>query len=89
MKIDKEDYEILKKGMQITLLNYDIDLYDKENIKGYVDCESLLSMIEDLIVEYHRLEEKLEEQEEYCREHHQNKPINYYEEYGINEKDFH
>ena len=89
MRIDESNYESIKKAMNITLVDYNINWYDAENIKGHIESDELLTIIEDLIVEYHKLEEKLEEKEEYCKEYHQPKKINYYEEYGINEKDFH
>lgn len=40
---------------------------------GKLELKDITSVIEDLIYEYHNLEEKLEEQEEHCRWYH--KPI--------------
>ena len=89
MKIDENKYYILKNAIDITLVNYDIKWFDAENIDGYIDSEELLSIIQDLVVEYHKKEEELEELKEHCKEHHQEKKIDYYDEYGISERDFH
>ena len=89
MRVDESNFETLKKTMDITLVDYEINWYDAENIKGHIESDELLSIIDDLIVEYHVLEEKLEEQKEYCNQYHTDKKIDPYDEYGLNPNDFH
>lgn len=70
--------ELIDKIVEITGVDY----------YGKLDLEDIINIIKDLITEYHNLEEKLEEKEEYCREHHKEKEINPYDEFGISESDF-
>lgn len=88
MKFDSNVWATLEKAIEITGVDYDIKWYDAENLDGYIEEHSIEDLIADLVVGYGKLQEELEEKEQHCREYHQEKPINYYEEYGINEKDF-
>lgn len=56
---------------------------------GMLTLKDIHNIIKDLVCEYHRLEEKFDDYKEHCKECHQEKKINYYEEYGIDENDFH
>ena len=62
MKVNEDNYETIKTAEEITGTN-NIRWFDAENIDGYIETENLLGLIEDLIVEYHRLEEELEAEE--------------------------
>ena len=70
------------------------DLEDKvveitgTDYRGTLDLEDIENIIKDLIVEYDRKVEELEEKEEYCNEYHTS-TFNPYEEYDVNERDFH
>lgn len=64
MKVDESNYEILSKASDITCTDYEIKWFDAENIKGYIEVDSLLSMIEDLICEIHYQKEKYEDLEQ-------------------------
>ena len=88
MKFDSNVWATLEKAIEITGVDYDIKWYDAENLDGYIEEHSIEDLIADLVVKYGKLQEELEEKEKHCREYHQEKAINYYEEYGINEKDF-
>lgn len=70
--------ELIDKIVEITGVDY----------YGKLDLEDIVNIIKDLITEYHNLEERLEEKEEYCREYHKEKEINPYNEFGISESDF-
>lgn len=97
MKINESNYDtfydLQNKGFDI-----DIIWKDAENIDGYIEVEKMYELIQDLKVEIGNLEEELEdtkvhyeqklkEQEEYFLDNY--KPISKYEEFGINENDFH
>lgn len=70
--------ELADKVIEIT----GVDYYGKLGLK---DVENV---IKDLLYEYHLLEEKLEDQVKHCREFHEEKNVNFYEEYGINRNDY-
>ena len=65
MRIDESNYEILERAGKITMSNYleAVNWTDAENIKGFIDPDELLNIIEDLMCEIHRLEEKIEDRE--------------------------
>ncbi len=71
--------ELADKVAKIT----DVDYYGRLELKDITD------IIKDLVNAYHVLEEKYNDKVEYCNEYHKEKEINYYEEYGISESDFH
>ena len=71
--------ELEKKVIETTGVDY----------SGELELKDIESIIKDLIVEYDRKVEELEEHKEHCREYHKERDIDYYAEYGISEKDFH
>ena len=60
MIVNKNNYPILEKASKITCTNYDIKWFNKDEIDGYIDIESLVYIIEDLINEIDRLQETKE-----------------------------
>lgn len=72
MRIDESNYEILEKAGKITMSNYleEVNWTDAENVKGFIDSDELLDIIEDLICEIHRLEEKIEDREQDIRDNY-------------------
>lgn len=78
MKIDEEK---LKQIQGITCTDYEAKL-------GYLPVESLNDIIDDLLLEIHRLEEKIEDMEQDIENNYELKNVNPYEEYGISERDF-
>lgn len=88
MIVTPDNYETLKKASEITLVDYDIKWYDAENFEGQIDSDGLLSMIEDLIVEYHRKEEQLEDLKQDLEDNYVPRRIDPYEEYGVSRNDF-
>lgn len=65
--------ELLKKVQEITLTDY--KEYDtKEGEMVLVDLMGVKAIIEDLICEYHSLEEKKEDMEDYYQSHYQYVP---------------
>lgn len=88
MKVTGDNYDILKKASDITLVDYDIKWFDAENSDGYIDSDGLLSMIEDLILEYNHKEEELEDLKQDLEDNYVPRRIDPYEEYGVSRKDF-
>ena len=86
MRVDESNYEILEKASKITVTDYDIKWFDVENIDGYIDNDSIISMIEDLICEVGRLEERIDDLEQDIEDNY--KPIPIAEQLGISDKDF-
>lgn len=86
MRVDESNYETLEKASKITVTDYDIKWFDAENIDGYIDNDSIISMIEDLICEVGRLEERIDDLEQDIEDNY--KPIPIAEQLGISDKDF-
>ena len=88
MRVTPDNYETLKKASDITLVDYDIKWFDAENYEGYIDSEGLLSMIEDLIVEYNHKQEEIEDIKQDIEDNYTPRRIDPYEEYGVSRNDF-
>lgn len=86
MRINENNYSTLKRASEITGEDYDIKWFDAENFDGYIDTDELISIIDDLIYEVGRLEERLEDLEEDIRDNYKRIPIS--EQVGINDDDF-
>ena len=80
VRIDRKIFDDVSKIVG----NCEITVEDKDNV--YVEDEYLESLLEDLVTEYHRLEEKLEDEVEQREEFY--KPLSPYEYLGVNERDF-
>lgn len=83
MKIDENIYDDLEKVSKITGVEYDIKWFNAENIDGYIEQDDLFAMLQDLLCEYDRLKEEMEDQENYYKSNW--KPIAPSEMYGIGE----
>ena len=77
MKIKLDD-ELEKKVVDITGTDY----------TGLLELNDLENIIKDLITEYHNIEEKLQDQKEYCDEWHTTRKVDMYDECGVSERDF-
>lgn len=86
MKVDESNFSILEKASKITSTDYEIKWFDAENIDGYIDVETLIYIIEDLICEVDRLQEELEDMEQDMQDNY--KPIPLAEQVGISDRDF-
>jgi protein subunit release factor A len=60
MRIDESNFETFDTVQRLCGYNYDIVWTDSHNLKGHVDPDVMLDMIQDLICEIHRLQEQLE-----------------------------
>lgn len=86
MKVDETNYGILKKVSDITLTDYEIMWFDAENIDGYIENDNLVSMLENLLYEYDKLQEKYDDLESDLESNYRAIPIA--EQYGISEREF-
>lgn len=79
IKLEKEDVKILEKAEKI------VGYGDREG--EYTTLDNLLSVIDSLLYEVHRLEEKVEDTESYYQDNYQ--PVSPYKMYGVSESEFH
>lgn len=86
MIIDKKEYEVLKKVSEITLTDYNIKWFDKENIEGYIDSYSLFSMVEDMLGEVEKLSDDISDLERDIEDNY--RPIPLSEQYEISDREF-
>lgn len=86
MKVDETNFDILKRVSEITCTDYEIKWFDAKNVDGYIEENSLISMLEDLISEINRLEENIEDIKKDIEDNY--RPISAAEQIGYNEKDF-
>lgn len=90
MRVDEDNYGVLRRAEDMLGTDYEINITNDDECKGFIDSDNLTQMIDDLCMELDRLQEQLEEQKDYyelqIRECY--KPISPYEFYGVNEHDF-
>lgn len=77
----KMEEEKINEIQELTMTDYDAKL-------GYIHSDNLVSMIDDLLYEIHNLQEKIEDMQNDIDNNYELKETNFYEEYGISEKDF-
>lgn len=80
-KVDDKELERLKEVSNITSTDYEL-------LGNFVPVESMFNMIEDLLCEIHRTDEKIKDMEQDIENNFEPKNINPYEELGISERDF-
>jgi len=90
MRVDEDNYRVLRRAEDMLGTDYEINITNDDDIKGFIDDDNVSQMIDDLCMEIDRLQEQLEEQKNYYEEQIREcyKPISPYEFYGVNEHDF-
>ena len=78
-KLNDDELEKMFKASEITLTDYEL-------IGNFAPVERLINVIEDLLIELDKAEEKIKEIERDRDENY--KPISYAEQVGYNERDF-
>ena len=63
MLVSEENYEIFEKVHNLNLNDYEIKWFNAENIDGYIEPNTMLDMIEDLLWEIDHWKEKYEDLE--------------------------
>ena len=85
MKITEETYDVFFKAENILGTSY-MNCYDDDNMKAYIDTDEIVTLIEDLLSEIDRLNEKIEDMEEDIRDNY--RPISLSEQYDVSDCDF-
>jgi hypothetical protein len=80
-KLNDNEVAIIKDISKITFTDYKIE-------GNLIEVDTLIGAIEDLLTEYHRKEEELEDLHNEISENYELKRVNPYEEYGVSEKEF-
>lgn len=75
---NEKEKKIIERAIEIT----DVDYSD-------IEIQDLFDVIQDLIVEIGKLQEELEYERQDKNDNYVARKVNYYDEYGLNEKDFH
>lgn len=80
-KLDRDELEFINKAEKLTCTDYEL-------LGDFIPVESMIGVIEDLLLEIDRLEEKIEDLEQNIENNYELKNVNPYEEYGVSERDF-
>lgn len=86
MKIDESNYDTFIKVSNITHVDYELKWFDAENIEGYIEPDTMLYMIENLLYELEVQKEKYDDLKEDLRDNY--RPIPYAEQVGVSDMDF-
>ena len=78
-KLDNNELEKINRVAKITSTDYEV-------LGNFVPVESLVAMVEDLLLEIDGLEEKIRDREQEIEDNYE--PISYAEQIGYNERDF-
>ena len=70
MRVDESNFDIFDRVQNLCGYNYNIAWTDSHNLKGMIHPDEMLSMIEDLICEIDRLEEKIEDREQEIKDNY-------------------
>lgn len=87
MRVCEDNYGVLRRAEDLLKNDFSINITNDDEIKGYIDEDDVVEMIDELCSEIDSLREQLEEQ----KEHYENliedcyKPISPYEYYGVSE----
>lgn len=75
---NEKELKVIQRASNITDVNY-----------GDIELEDLFIIIQDLVVEYNKLQEQLDDEIKDKEENYEQRKVDYYINYGLNEKDFH
>lgn len=91
MRVDEDNYGVLRRAEDMLETDYEINLTNDDECKGFINDYNLTQMIDDLCMEIDRLKESLDDLKDYYEEQIREcyKPISPYEFYGVSEHDFH
>lgn len=80
-KLDANDFVTIKKAEKLTCTDYD-------RIGNFIPAENFISMVDDLLTEIEKIQEKVKVLENDIENNYQLKRIDPYEEYGVSERNF-
>lgn len=79
--VNEEEIKKIKEVEELTLSDYEI-------VGKFIKASNIMQALEDLLLEYHKLQEKLEDIEANIDENYQVKDRDLYDEYGVSVNDF-
>lgn len=90
MRVDEDNYGVLRHAEDMLGNDYEINITNDDECKGFIDTDNIVELIDDLCAELSRLNEELEDTKEYYETLLRDcyKPISKHEFYGVNEKEF-
>jgi phage host-nuclease inhibitor protein Gam len=80
-KLEGDNFKTIKRAEEATCTDYDL-------LGNFIPVENMITIIEDLLLEIDRLEEKMKDTQNDIENNYELKNVNPYEEYGVSEKDF-
>lgn len=81
MSLNKKELDRLNEVSNITEIDYEIK-------DSSISMDNYSGMIEDLLNEYHKLQEEFEDFKQDVADNYEYKKLNPYKEYGVSEHDF-
>lgn len=79
--VNEEEIKKIKEVEELTLSDYEI-------VGKFIKAANIMQALEDLLLEYHKLQEKLEDIEKDIDENYQVKDRDLYDECGVSVNDF-
>lgn len=79
IELMEDEYDKIKEAQKITGTDYEL----KGNL---IHADNLMEVIEDLLCEYHQIEEQMEDLEAEVRENYRKIPVA--EQYDVSDRDF-
>lgn len=76
--LNEKEKAVIERASKITDVDY-----------GDIELEDLFIIIQDLVVEYNKLQEQLEDEIKDKEENYEERKVDYYVNLGLSEKDFH
>lgn len=91
MRVCEDNFSVLRRAEDLLKTDFSIQITNDDEIKGYIDEDDLIEMIDELCSEIDSLREQLEEQEEHYESLIEDcyNPKSPYDYYGVSEHDFH
>lgn len=80
-KLDNDELNTIIKASKITFTDYELQ-------GNFISVENMMNVIEDLLIEIDRLEEKSTDLEHDIENNYELKEYNLYSEYGLRKSDF-
>lgn len=87
MRVNEDNFGILRRAEDLLGIDYEINITNDDECKGYIEDDNLIQMIDDLCMELDRLKEMLDDMKNYYEEQIKEyyKPISPNEFYGVSE----
>lgn len=80
-KLNTEELRVINEISDITGVDYEL-------VNNMIQVEGLVEALKDLLAEYHKKEEDIEDLQNNIENNYELKTIDPYEEYGVSEREF-